>query len=161
MGLQVLIAGCAADEKSQVDRTVRKAIGNRAEAGPWSVSLVKLGAEWSVTIDGPEPKYKGLTLTAPEISLQNALVEALTKPRADIEPEANSPSLAAAAPSGSGTRDQHQCTKCGKSFVVVYAAQPGERTTDAPVACPHCWQVMKVPVAASAAQHEDYRAEAV
>lgn len=69
MGLQVLIAGCTADEKSQVDHTVRKAIGNRAEAGPWSVSLVKLGAEWSVTIDGPEPKYKGLTLTAPEISL--------------------------------------------------------------------------------------------
>ena len=161
MGLQVLIAGCTADEKSRVERTVRKTIGNRAEDGPWSVSLVKLGTEWSVTIDGPAPQYKGLTLTAPEISLQNALVEALTKPRADNGAEAQAPSPAAAAPSTSGTRDQHQCPKCGKSFVVVYAAQPGERTTDAPVACPHCWNVSKVPVAASAAQHEDYRAEAV
>ena len=161
MGLQVLIAGCTADEKSRVESTVRRAIGNRAEDGPWSVSLVKLGTQWSVTIDGPEPKYKGLTLMAPEISLQNALVEALTKPRDDIDAEAHSPSPAAAPSSLPGTRDQHQCPKCGKNFVVVYAAQPGERTTDAPVACPHCWQVTQVPVAASAAQHEDYRAEAV
>lgn len=161
MGLQVLIAGCTADEKSRVDRAVRKTIGNRAEDGPWSISLVKLGAEWSVTIDGPEPKYKGLTLMAPEISLQNALVEALTKPRVGADVEANAPPPAAAASSSSGTRDQHQCPKCGNDFVVVYAAQPGERTADAPVACPHCWQVTKVPVAASAAQHEDYRAEAL
>ena len=160
MGLQVLIAGCSADEKSRVETTVKRAIGNRADTGPWSVSLVKLGTEWSVTIDGPEAKYKGLTLTAPEISLQNALVEALTKPRADAAPEASSLG-AAPSSSSSGTRDQHDCPKCGKSFVVLYAAQAGERTTDAPVACPHCWQVTKVPVAASAAQHEDYRAEAV
>jgi len=161
LGLQVLIAGCTADEKSRVDSTVRKAIGNRAEDGPWSVSLVKLGTQWSVTIDGPEPKYKGLTLMAPEISLQNALVEALSKPRDDTDAEAHSPSPTAAPSSLPGTRDQHQCPKCEKNFVVVYAAQPGERTTDAPVACPHCWQVTEVPVAASAAQHEDYRAEAI
>ena len=161
MGLQVLIAGCTADEKSRVESTVRRAIGNRAEDGPWSVSLVKLGTQWSVTIDGPEPKYKGLTLMVPEISLQNALVEALTKPRADTDTDAHSPSPAAAPSSLPGTRDQHQCPKCGKNFVVIYAAQPGERTTDAPVACPHCWQVTNVPVAASAAMHEDYRAVAI
>ncbi len=157
----MLIAGCTADEKSRVDSTVRRAIGNRAEDGPWSVSLVKLGTQWSVTIDGPEPKYKGLTLIAPEISLQNALVEALTQPRDDTDAEAHSLSPAAAPSSLPGSRDQHQCPKCGKNFVVVYAAQPGERTTDAPVACPHCWQVTNVPVAASAAMHEDYRAEAI
>ena len=157
----MLIAGCTADEKSRVESTVRRVIGNRAEDGPWSVSLVKLGTQWSVTIDGPEPKYKGLTLMAPEISLQNALVEALTKARDDTDAEAHSLSPAAVPSSLPGTRDRHQCPKCGKNFVVVFAAQPGERTTDAPVACPHCWQVTKVPVAASAAQHEDYRAEAV
>ncbi len=37
----------------------------------------------------------------------------------------------------------------------------GEATTKAPVACPKCWQVTQVPVASEAAQHEDYRAEAV
>ena len=161
MGVQVLIAGCTADEKSRVDSTVRRAIGNRAGDGPWSVSLVKLGTQWSVTIDGPEPKFKGLTLMAPDMSLQNALVEALTKPRDDTDAEAHSSSQARAASPSSGTRDQHQCPKCGKNFVVVYAAQPGERTTDAPVACSHCWQVTKVPVAASATEHEDYKAEAL
>jgi hypothetical protein len=143
VGLQVLIAGCPAEERPRVE----------------NVSLVKLGADWSVTIDGPEQPFKGLTFMTPEIRLQNAIVQALTKPRADRK----TPSLPAVPEPSAGpeTRDRHECPKCGGNFVVIYGSQPGERTTDAPVACPHCWQVTHVPVAWSAAQHEDYRAEAI
>ena len=159
MGLQILIAGCPAEERPRVENTVRKAIGERSESGPWSVSLVKLGVEWSVTIDGPEPQFKGLMLTTPEIRLQNAIVEALTKPRE----KRRAPSLPAVpeTPGLPENRDRHECPKCGQSFVVIYGSQPGERATDTPVACPRCWQITHVPIAWTAAQHEDYRAEAV
>ena len=164
MGLQILIAGCAADERPRVENAVRRAIGARADSGAWSVSLVKLGGEWSVTIDGPEPPFRGLSLTTPEIRLQNAIVEALskTKPAAG-RPAAARPARPATSPvsSTSETRDRHRCPGCGADFLVIYAIQPGEPTTKAPVACPGCWQVTQVPVSETAAQHQDYRAEAV
>ena len=165
MGLQILIAGCPADERFRVESTVRRAIGERAEAGAWSVSLVRLGSEWQVTIDGPEPPLRGLSLTAPEIRLQSAIVEALSNSKAATGTGYQAtPQTTPATPSASAgpeKRDRHECPKCGQGFVVIYTMQPGERTTKAPVACPKCWQVTKVPVASDAATHEDYRAEAI
>jgi hypothetical protein len=173
-----------------VESTVRRAVGQRADQGAWTISLVRLGAEWQVTIDGPEP-LRSVSLTVPEIRLQNAIVEAIAKsPAPSAAPSA--PTRAAPSPAPGGTfstasgrspsnasssaiprpsppaasvagevRDKHECSKCGQVFVVVYAKLPGEGTTKAPVACPKCWQVMHVPIALQAAQHEDYRAEAV
>ena len=177
MGLQILIAGCLADERSRVEGTVRRAIGQRAEQGPWSISLVQLGGEWQVTINGPEPSLRGLSLTVPEIRLQNAIVEAISKsPAPGGGPLGPAPATASArpakispaalprktpAPAAGEARDRHECPQCGQGFVVVYAKKPGEATTKAPVACPKCWQVMQVPIALEAAQHEDYRAETV
>ena len=190
MGLQILIAGCPRDERSRVESTVRRAVGQRAGQGAWTISLVQLGAEWQVTIDGPEP-LRGISLTVPEIRLHNAIVEAIAKssassvappgparaaspsasggtfsvatgrsPSAVSSPPVPRPSPPSASPAGE-VRDKHECSKCGQGFVVVYAKLPGEGTTKAPVACPKCWQVMQVPIALQAAQHEDYRAEAV
>ena len=187
MGLQILIAGCPADERSRVEKTVRRAIGERAEEGAWTISLVRLGSEWQVTIDGPGSPLGGVSLTVPEIRLQNAIVEAIAKSHAvaggpsgamptaappsssrtpAINPSAtpastSSASSAVSAGSAGETRDRHECSKCGQGFVVVYAKLPGEATTKAPVACPKCWQVNHVPIASEAAQHQDYRAEAV
>ncbi len=163
MGLQILIAGCPADERSRVEKTVRRAIGERAEAGAWSVSLVRLGSDWQVTIDGPEPPLRALSLTAPEIRLQSAIVEAISQPGAVAQGSAPTPLGVAmpSVPSAGETRDRHECSKCGQGFVVVYAKLPGEATIKAPVACPKCWQVNHVPIASEAAQHQDYRAEAV
>ncbi|HEX9725669.1 MAG TPA: hypothetical protein VGC53_15415 [Vicinamibacteria bacterium] len=189
MGLQILIAGCPRDERPRVESTVRRAVGQRADQGAWTISLVRLGSEWQVTIDGPEP-LRGVSLTVPEIRLQNAIVEAIAKsPAASAAPPAparpapssvpgrtfsvatGSPGAASSpavprpsppsAPAAGEARDKHECSKCGQGFVVVYAKLPGEGTTKAPVACPKCWQVMQVPIALQAAQHEDYRAEAV
>ena len=177
LGLQILIAGCPADERFRVESTVRRAVGQRAEEGAWSISLVRLGSEWQVTIDGPAPPLRGVSLTVPEIRLQNAIVEAISKshaaaggpsgpmptaaPPSSSRARAISPSPVSSAGLAGETRDRHECSKCGQGFVVVYARQPGEATTKAPVACPKCWQVTHVPVASEAAQHEDYRAEAV
>jgi hypothetical protein len=173
-----------------VESTVRRAVGQRADQGAWTISLVQLGSEWQVTIDGPEP-LRGISLTVPEIRLHNAIVEAIAKSGASSvtapgparaapssapggafsvatgrSPSAvsNSPaprSSPPSAPPAGEVRDKYECSTCGQGFVVVYAKQPGEGTTKAPVACPKCWQVMQVPIALQAAQHEDYRAEAV
>jgi hypothetical protein len=201
LGLQILIAGCTRDERFRVESTVRRAVGQRADQGAWSISLVRLGGDWQVTIDGPEPPLRGVSLTIPEIRLQNAIAEAIAKlPGAAPSPSPGppgpaAPSQSSAAPGGSFSapvggfpsatpapaamrrpappkpspppptaseaRDKHECSKCGQGFVVVYAKLPGEATTDAPVACPKCWQLMRVPIASEAAQHEDYRAEAI
>jgi len=179
LGLQVLIAGCPRDERSRVEGTVRRAVGDRAEQGPWTISLVRLGGEWQVTVDGPDPSLRQVSLTVPEIRLQNAIVEVIAKspappggvaapggvPRPSPPPSSPAAPVPAPAatpvPSAGESRDKHECPKCGQGFVVIYAKQAGEGTTKAPVACPKCWQVMKVPIASEAAQHQDYRAESV
>ena len=40
-------------------------------------------------------------------------------------------------------------------------AEPDEPLEDAPVACPHCWQVGKVQIARSASIGRDYRADKI
>ncbi len=56
-------------------------------------------------------------------------------------------------------RDVHECAVCRRAFVVVYDAELGEPLEPAPVACPHCWRVMQVPVARSARWGKDYRSD--
>ena len=53
----------------------------------------------------------------------------------------------------------HACESCTQRFRVVYEALPGEEKRMAPVACPHCWHLNRVPVGENAAADGDYRAE--
>jgi hypothetical protein len=61
-----------------------------------------------------------------------------------------------AAPAADGT---HACENCGQRFRVLFESTPGEERHPAPVACPHCWHVNRVPVGDEAAVNGDYRAE--
>lgn len=52
--------------------------------------------------------------------------------------------------------DGYQCWSCGRPFVVVYEAHPGEVRRDVPVACPRCWKTNQAPVAEGAAETKSY-----
>ena len=147
MGLKLLCAGCSKEEREHAETQVRQALGRRAEGGPWTVSVVKVGGQWSVTLDGPSSGVRSLTLVAPQGRLRETIVDALA-----------APAPAGRARSAQG-RSPLQCEKCRKTFVVVYEALPDEGEESVPVACPHCWQVNHVLVAESAAEAKDYRAE--
>lgn len=162
MSVKVLIAGCLPKDKGQIESVVRKALGDRTESGPWNVSLVKLGSSWSISLDGPEDRFRNLNLSAAEDGLHETITNALGNPAPVGKP---SPAPAVATTEAPRTADdlgdRYDCSKCGRAFKVIYAPEPQDREAKAPVACPHCWQVNEVTVTESAAVTEEYRAEAI
>ena len=152
MGLKILCAGSAAEEKDAAETAVRRALASLP--GSWTISLVKVRRQWSVTIDGPDAQRKGLTFVAEEGRIQEAIRDALTKPERASGP-ARSPRA------GPEQRDRHPCAKCGRDFAVVFSSAPGENTRTVAVACPYCWEVGHFPVSEEAALNRDYRAEKV
>ena len=183
MSVKVLCAGCSKEEREQAEADVRKALADRAASDEWMVSLVKLADRWSVTLDAPAARLRGVTVVAPQGRLADSIREALRNapPRgaaaagasAAAAPSAGAaaqapawpapsapaasrpPASPVAAPSGG----RLPCEKCGGGFVVVYDSRPGGSLETAPVACPHCWHVNRVLIDAEAAFNRDYRAE--
>jgi hypothetical protein len=150
MSLKLLFAGCSKPEREHAETAVRQALGERAEDGAWTVSLVKVAAQWSVTVDEASSGPRALTFVAAPGLLREAITEAVDA----AAPPPHPPQARSAE-----TRSPCQCGKCGSAFLVSYEAVPGEGEESVPVACPHCWQVNHVLVAESAAEARDYRAE--
>ncbi|MGH9388432.1 MAG: hypothetical protein ACRD1Z_02380, partial [Vicinamibacteria bacterium] len=116
----------------------------------------KIASQWSVEINGPEARYKGLSLVAPLGDLTGSLRKA-------IDGAGNH--AAGRAPTGAGSsggekKDRYDCEGCSAAFEVFYNSAPGEREEVCPVACPHCWHVNHVPIAEGAGATGDYRAQA-
>jgi hypothetical protein len=157
MSLKIMIAGCAKEQKDEVGSSVKRAFADRPADEPWSVSVVKIANQWSVEINGPEARYKGLSLVAPLGDLTGSLRKA-------ISGAANRVASPAAAPNGRGRegekKDRYNCEGCSAPFEVIYNAAPGERQEVCPVACPQCWHVNHVPIAEGAGATGDYRAQA-
>ncbi len=74
MSLNILIAGCLPKDRRQIEGVVKKAFGNIPESDPWSVSLVKMGSSWSISM---ERENQVLSLTAPEDRLRETIAQAL------------------------------------------------------------------------------------
>jgi hypothetical protein len=74
-------------------------------------------------------------------------------------PAAAAPPLRAAVTAPPVADGTYPCEKCGQRFRVLFESVPGEERHPAPVACPHCWHVNRVPVGDEAAMNGDYRAE--
>ena len=161
MSLKILCAGCSSEERAAVEAGVRAGLVEHTRRDPWTVSLVKFGTGWSVTVDGPTIKGPRTSFMVPGPAGPQAVADAV---RSVADPSAP---VASAAPSAiwtapvdaEGRRDPHKCDLCGGQYVLVYDAEPNEPLEDAPVACPHCWQIGKVPVARSASIGRDYRAD--
>jgi hypothetical protein len=167
MSLKILCAGCSPEERQAVEAEVAAGLGARARSDPWTVSLVKIGDRWSVTLEGPDRK-KGATFMAAGGRVRQSIAEALEKgaPPADAPaPQRRAGAPWSSAPAVAGARgerrDRHQCSKCRKAYVIVYETEANEPTETVPVACPRCWQIDHVAVAQSAGINSDYRVETV
>ncbi len=170
MALRILCAGCAKDEKEEAESAVRRALAEAAAKDDWTVSLVKLGGQWSVTLDAPKAGVRAKTLVAPSSGLTAAIREILRPGGApEAAPSAPSPSGGAApspappppaAISASGEEaGDFTCVSCQRGFVVLYEGVPDEGLEDAPAACPHCWHTNRVLIGAGAAATREYRTE--
>ena len=165
MSLKILCAGCSSEERSAVEAGVRAGLGERSRRDPWTVSLVKFGSGWSVTLDGPTIQGHRVSFMVPGPAGPDVVADAV---RSAAEPNAHrhgfSATASGAGRAGSpaepeGRRETHACGVCGQKYVLVYEAEPDEPLEDAPVACPHCWQICRVLVARSASLGRDYRAD--
>ncbi len=156
-GLRIMVAGVDKDARGAVEASVRHALGPRAERGPWSISVVSLAGKWSVTLDGPDDRLRGVSFVADQSRLVDAIREAL---QGDPETPANGGTRPPAATlSPSEARDQHVCEHCGQAVLLIYEQRPDEPKALAAVACPHCWRIGHVEVGAWAAAGGEYRAE--
>lgn len=155
------MAGVDKDARTAAEATVRRAFAGRDADEPWSVSLVRLGQTWSVTLSGPGERFRNVSFTAEDHRLGEAIGEAI---RGDDAAPAAAPTRTASPPppgaAGRGPiREHHECGRCRKGILVSYEGEPDEPKETAPLACPHCWMVSHVEIGAWAAAGGDYRAE--
>jgi hypothetical protein len=172
MPLKILCAGCSKDERAIIESGVSAGLGERTGREAWTVSVVKFGSGWSVTLDGPFERTRGLSFMLAGAAGPEALAHAVRSaadpgdgsrvsptPAADKGP--TTATSMAAATLREGGRGPHKCIVCGRQYILIYEEEPGEPLEDAPVACPHCWQLGTVQVSRSASVGQDYRAEKV
>lgn len=158
MALKVLLAGCSKEERERIEPLVRAVIGKRAATEAWVVSLVKVGRQFSVTLNGPDARLKAVTFASPEEGLRDSILEALRK-AGFLGPVPETPAHDRTPGPAGERRDRHACESCGRAFVVIYEAAADEPEQTAAVACPHCWEMNYVAVGKWAADGKDYRAE--
>ena len=155
--LKVMVAGVDKDSRTDAESAVRRAFQDRPGHEAWSVSLVRLGAQWSVTLSGPGERFRHLSFVAEASRLEEQL-------RATIAGEGSVPVGATPKDSGPAAASRgrvqvrHVCEKCSKELQVSYEGAPDEPKESAPVACPHCWQVIHVPIGSWAVAGGDYAA---
>ncbi len=156
--LKLLVAGVDSDTRGLVEAAVRHALGSRVVSEPWTVSLVRIGEKWSVTLDGPEPRFRNVSFTTAQERLSTAIREAIGAPMA-VAGVGQAPGSAATMVAGDEARVQHACERCQQPFSVSFESRPGEARVLAAVACPHCWEINRVEIGAWAAAGKDYKAE--
>ncbi len=152
-----MVAGFDKDARGAVEAAVRQALGPRAAAGPWSISVVSLAGKCSVTLDGPGDRLRGMSFIADESRLADSIREAIDGGQGAAAHGPATPGAVAEPPTQA--RDEHVCEHCGKTVLVVYECLPEEEKELAPLACPHCWKIGHVEVGVWAAIGREYRAE--
>src|SRR5262249_4122630 len=90
MALKIMCAGFSKDERPVIESGVRSALGERGSREAWTVSVVKFGSGWSVTLDGPFERRRGMSFmlagpTGPD-ELANALRKAIDPSEAPAKP---------------------------------------------------------------------------
>jgi hypothetical protein len=151
--LDIRFAGCTKAEREHVEVLIRTLLEREADAEPWSASFVKIGSDWSVTLEAS--RRRRAVFKAPNGQLEQCLREQCEK--AGLVPPLVQH---AAAPPISATlrRERQTCGRCVKAYLLVYEA-PDEALELASVACPYCWYLNSVRIAGSVVADESFRAE--
>jgi hypothetical protein len=157
-GLRVLVAGADKDTRSYVEKSVREALSSQPPSGPCTVSLVKLGESWSVSIDGPGERRRSLSLED-ETLLAFAVRDAIRLPTGEADGARHPVTVKPEQAPPLEVRDRYLCPHCQQPLEVVYESHADEPKEQAPVACPHCWKVGYVRIGTWAAVGRDYRCE--
>ena len=151
-----MVAGVDKDARADAEASVRRAFESRPALESWSVSLVRLASQWSVTLSGPGERFRHVSFVAEASRLEEQL-------RTTVG-EGGPGSAAAAASAGPApavrgrVQERHVCEKCRKELQVSYEGAADEPKERAPVACPHCWQVIHVPIGSWAVAGGEYAA---
>jgi hypothetical protein len=154
--LKLLVAGVDKDARGAVEASVRQAFAGRDPAEPWSVSLVRVGASWSVSLSGPGARFRNVSFSAEPHRLADAIRQAISR---DDSGPARAAGTLASMPARSRIQDRHVCERCQQAILVSYEGSPHELKERAPVACPNCWSVSHVEIGSWAAAGGDYVAE--
>src|SRR5258708_2900089 len=77
MGLKIMCAGCSKEERDQAELEVKRALRHVPASEMWTVSLVKMRGQWSVTLDAPAADVRALGVLAHESRLGESITEAL------------------------------------------------------------------------------------
>lgn len=151
------MAGVDRDVRGAVEASVRQAFSGRDPAEAWSVSLVRVGSSWSVSLAGPGERFRNVSFSAESHRLADAIRETISGAAGPAA--APAAGTLASQPARSRIQDRHVCGNCQRAILVSYEGEPDEPKEPAPVACPHCWSVSHVEIGGWAAAGADYVAE--
>ena len=123
-----------------------------------------MAGRWSVAVDGPEERLRGLSFVAEGARLADSIREAIGGGGTAWSDGGAAQSDGAATPRCRSPPAPRRATStcastAGGTILVVYEQRPGEPKTLAAVACPHCWRIGHVEIDAWAAAGGEYRAE--
>src|SRR6185503_13776321 len=104
MTLKILCAGCTKLEREILEAEVAAALGARALRDPWTVSLVKIGDRFSVTLEGPERAMRAKTFMTPQDRLRDSIAEVVSGGAAGQPPPSARPPASATPGSGPAPR---------------------------------------------------------
>jgi len=77
MALKILVAGVEKDQKSEAEAVVKEALGWRALDETWTISLVRMGSMWSVNMDGPDERFRNISLVTSADRLSATIKETI------------------------------------------------------------------------------------
>ena len=134
MALTILVAGIGKDERARVEGAVKAALGWRGLNESWTVSLVKVGSQWSVTLGGPGEQFRNLSFGATEQELCEKITAAIdgadptaAPTTAYVAPAPAPPVLSPVAPSRAPAAPRHQAPRYSPPIPTAVPHQRGSR----------------------------------
>ena len=107
--IKILLAGIDKDDRRAVEATIRHALGAHAASGAWSISVVSFGNQWSVTLDGPGDRLRGVSFVTEPGQLRDAIRKAIGGGWEALAPGSPPDST---LPLATDARDTHVCEYC-------------------------------------------------
>jgi len=79
VALKLLLAGCNKADRERLEPMIEGLFSRRPAAESWMVSLVRIGERWSVSLDGPDARLRGVTFMSDDEGLRDRLQDTLRR----------------------------------------------------------------------------------